>query len=57
MARRTRIKIKTPSKAKIRREMRKAVTKNLKCPNCGRNMPTTTMSQSRCSGCGFTLKM
>lgn len=57
MSRRTRIKIKTPSKAKIRREMRRAVTKNLKCPNCGRNMPTTSMSQSKCPGCGFTLKL
>lgn len=52
-----RIKVKAPSKAQITREIRRAVTKSLKCPNCGRNMPTTTMSVSRCSGCGFTLKM
>lgn len=57
MARRTRIKIKTPSRAKIRRDMRRAMTRNLKCPNCGRKMPTTSMSQSKCSRCGFTLKM
>lgn len=57
MSRRTRIKVKTPSKAKIRREMRRAVTKNLKCPNCGRKMPTTSMSQSKCPHCGFTLKL
>lgn len=51
------IRIKKPSKQTIVRDIRRAVTKNLKCPNCGSSMPTTTMSSSRCSKCGFTLKM
>lgn len=54
---RTRVRIKKPSKTKIRNDLRRAITKKLTCPSCGRNMPTTASNSSRCPGCGFTLKL
>lgn len=51
------VKVKSSSKAKIQRELRRAITKNLTCPNCGHNMPTTSMGTSTCRYCGFKLKM
>lgn len=51
------IKIKTPSKAQLTREFRRAFTKNLRCPQCGRNIPTTTMSSVTCPGCRLTIKL
>lgn len=57
MVRKTRIRIKTPSKTKIRNDLRRAVTRKLTCPSCGSNMPTTASSSSRCPRCGFTFKL
>ncbi len=52
-----RVKVKTPSKAKIKRELNKAVRKNLSCPNCGRNLPYTNMSRTKCSSCGQEIRL
>lgn len=49
---RVKIKVKAPSKAKLKREMKKAVRKSLVCPNCGHKLPYTAMSKTRCSRCG-----
>ncbi|MGX7195475.1 hypothetical protein [Enterococcus olivae] len=52
-----RIKIKVPSKAKIRREMTKAIRKNLLCFNCGRKLPSGLASTVTCPNCGARTKL
>lgn len=47
-----RVKIKTPSKTQIKRNVTKAIRKSLVCPACGHKLPYTNMSKVRCSRCG-----
>ncbi len=49
---RVRVKIKTPSKAKIKRELTRAVRKVLVCSNCGRKLPNGVSSTVICPSCG-----
>ncbi len=49
---RVRVKIKTPSKAKIKRELTRAVRKVLVCSNCGRKLPNGVSSTVTCPSCG-----
>lgn len=51
------IKIKTPSKAKIQREFTKAIRKNLTCFNCGRKLPSGVASTVTCPSCGATTRL
>ena len=51
------IKVKVPSKAKIRRELTKAVRKNLICFNCGRKLPSGDSSSVTCPACGAKTKL
>lgn len=51
------IKVKTPSKTKIRRELTKAVRKNLLCFNCGRKLPSGVSSTVTCPSCGAKTKL
>lgn len=46
------IRIKTPSKASLRRQINQAVRKSLVCPQCGHKLPTTYASTATCSRCG-----
>lgn len=49
------LKFKTPSKSKIKRDMRKAIRKNLVCPNCDHKLPYTSLSSTKCSRCGTNI--
>ncbi|WP_457998287.1 hypothetical protein [Enterococcus faecium] len=51
------IKVKTPSKTKIRHELTKAVRKNLLCFNCGRKLPSGVASTVTCPSCGAKTKL
>lgn len=54
---RVRVKIKTPSKTAIKREMNKAIRKNLVCFNCGRKMPNGVSSNVTCPSCHAKIKL
>jgi len=47
-----RIRIKTPSKATIKRQVTKAIRQSLICPRCGHKLPTTYAATTTCSRCG-----
>ena len=52
-----RVKFKAPSKAKIKRKINKAFRKNLSCSSCGRKLPYTNMSRTKCPSCGQEIKL
>lgn len=54
---RVRVKIKTPSKAAIQRQITRAVRKNLVCFNCGRNLPNGVSSTVTCPSCGSRTRL
>lgn len=47
-----RVRVKVPSKARIKRDLTKAVRKNLLCFNCGRKLPSGVASTVTCPYCG-----
>ena len=51
------VKIKTPSKAKIRRDLTKAIRKQLVCFNCGRKLPSGVASSVTCPSCGAKTRL
>lgn len=51
------VKIKTPSKAKIRRDLTKAIRKQLLCFNCGRKLPSGVSNSVTCPSCGAKTRL
>lgn len=54
---RVKVKIKTPSKSQIKRDVNRAIRKNLICPSCGHKLPTTYASRTKCSRCGQVISI
>ncbi|WP_285122315.1 hypothetical protein [Lactococcus petauri] len=52
-----RVRVKMPSKAKIKRDLTKAIRKNLVCFNCGRKLPSGFSSIITCPSCGAKTKL
>lgn len=54
---RVRVKIKTPSKATIQRQVTRAIRKNLVCFKCGRKLPSGFSSTVTCPSCGAKTRL